>query len=122
MGSPKTVDRNAMTFVSIGWSVGFCGVKMRVELAGPSESIHKDEGSRIGLTNQTRASVTKFRKQSQKGQGQLNQEPCKRTAEEADNETMKQMAELQEKYPGCVHSRRRGSACDSLQGDGTLGL
>jgi hypothetical protein len=43
MGSPKTVDRNAMTFVAIGWSLGFRGVKMRLNLQDQSEWIH-DEG------------------------------------------------------------------------------
>jgi hypothetical protein len=33
MGSPKTVDRNAMTFVPIGWNVVLWGVKTRLELA-----------------------------------------------------------------------------------------
>jgi hypothetical protein len=32
MGSPKTVDRNAMTFVPIGWNVVPSGVKTRLEL------------------------------------------------------------------------------------------
>ena len=32
MGSPKTVDRNAMTFVPMGWNVVLWGVKTRLEL------------------------------------------------------------------------------------------
>ena len=32
MGSPKTVDRNAMTFVPMGWNAVLCGVKTRLEL------------------------------------------------------------------------------------------
>jgi hypothetical protein len=100
MGSPKTVDRNATTFVPIGWSVGFCGVKMRVELAGPKRIDSQGPGSRIGLINEPNAgSRHKVHKQLQTARASCIREPYKTISEETAKETTKQMAELGERYP-----------------------
>jgi len=62
MGSPKTVDRNAMTFVPIGWNVVLWGVK---NLARAGQGIDED-GKRSSLANPMRRKRHKIQKQLQK--------------------------------------------------------
>lgn len=72
---------------------------------------------RIGLTNQMRASVTKSRSSYKKPESAASgavQEDIRGSIEGNHETNGRTSGEI----PGSVHSRRRGSACDSLQGDG----
>ena len=69
-------------------AVGTCRAK-----ANPSTG----RGTRIGITNQMREASQNPQAVTE-GQSQLHREPSKRISKEA-NETTKQMAELQKRYP-----------------------
>src|SRR5215469_8836052 len=78
MGSPKTVDRNAMTFVPIGWNVVLWGVKTRLELR---QGIGED-GKAEEVANRMRGKRYKVQKRLQNSQSYQHQERCKRILEE----------------------------------------
>ena len=110
--------RNATTFVPIGRNVALWGVKSRLEHG----QVIREDGEAEQLGEPNAAETSRNPEAATESQSQLHQEPVQEgISEEAANETTKQMAELQE-GSRMRSSRRRGSACDSLQGDGTLGL
>jgi hypothetical protein len=113
------VARNATTFVPIGRNVALWGVKSRLE---HGQVIREDgEAGQLGEPNAAQASRNpEAATEEPEPAAALVRGRARGISEEAANETTKQMAELQGRYPGCAHSRRRKSACDSLQGDGQV--
>jgi hypothetical protein len=95
MGTLKTVDRNAMTFVPIGGTWALWGVKIAVELAGPKRIGSTRDAHRLNEPNV--GSGHKVQKQLQKsGVGCISAVQEDIRSEEAAKES-KQMAELQER-------------------------
>jgi hypothetical protein len=79
MGSPKTVDRNAMTFAPIGWNVVLWGVK--TPLGGWGKYlVRMAKGSR--LANPMRGKRHKIQKGLQKSQSQMEAAKTGATAKE----------------------------------------
>ena len=85
----------------MGWS--FVSMAKRSSLANPMRRKRHEIQKRL---QKARASCIRSRARGDiRGSGERNHETNGRTSGDV---------------PGCVHSRRRGSACDSLQGDGQV--